>query len=338
MESFTTFITFAPLPRTAASWITRGKHSCLPLSSRCGLPVRHLRPQHPHVPAAQVSPNASPGGQAGDDADDVFNVSLPPMSSTDSSGEPIPAGPGPDADEMTVVAYNSALFPKHVGVVQAALRDTVRVEVALPLSMVVEELESGDLFIDEILPDGNAAAAGLLREGDVLVAASLPIGDVLAPLQREDALDEFASMLDCRDTATITLVVRRGDVHELRARLEKEQNKDYLAGGILDRLDEIHVPWYPIVAPDEIEDDDSAENGEPKLDLDAVREAGMDMDRDVSYTPTDEELANTPTEDGDNSYWQQVYDRSSVLRRGPPPNDGNGSGNGSGNIFGTDLW
>lgn len=316
MKSSTSFV---PLPPTPCGCRLRGTtHQYAKHTKRfCASPISltRTRVRTTHV-TAQLGTNGFPA-PGGDDTLDKSILDRPEDDDIDDTGRP---GPGPEADEETIVAYNKLIFEEEPDP-NECLKDTTLVTSSLPLGMVIEELPTGELFIDEIVPSGNAAKTGKFREGDIIIAVALPFGGALIPLPKEDAMEEFENHVNTQSDDTITLAVRRNDVVSLRSQIEEMGAAQYTPLEMMNMTKEVHVSWYPFVSPvDEEHEEDEEGSDKPQFNLEALQEAGLDMEGDVSYEPTDEELANAEGAEDDTEHWKELYERGQVQQEA----EGNG--------------
>lgn len=188
-----------------------------------------------------------------------------------------------DASEDVVMAQNQLLFRGDP--VFSALEGMEEVTVDLPLGVVLEELPTGEVFVDEVEPEGNADKSGSLREGDIIVALSLPYGSGLTFVPEEDALDSVETFVKSRAGGSMTFAVKRGsDVAILRGHVEKALYDSITEEQIKLVRDAVRTEWYPFV-PDYEEEDLS--EADKLLDL---RKSGYNMDVDIKYDPTPNEI------------------------------------------------
>eukprot|EP00186_Timspurckia_oligopyrenoides_P001442 CAMPEP_0182443800 /NCGR_PEP_ID=MMETSP1172-20130603/2429_1 /TAXON_ID=708627 /ORGANISM="Timspurckia oligopyrenoides, Strain CCMP3278" /LENGTH=240 /DNA_ID=CAMNT_0024639179 /DNA_START=66 /DNA_END=788 /DNA_ORIENTATION=- len=140
---------------------------------------------------------------------------------------------------------------------------TFVVAVERPLGIVVEETQSGLLFISELIPEGNALRTNQIQQGDVIVAASGPYGNGLVTLGSEDPSDLLATIIETREEgAPIYLEIERldGGLDALLEIIEKEN-----ARISWERMDEIvsiseSIPPKFIPLSDSDYETDEAEN------------------------------------------------------------------------------
>lgn len=192
---------------------------------------------------------------------------------------------GPDASEEVIMAQNRMLFPDDDTF--KTLEETEEVTISLPIGAVFEQLPSGELFIDEIMKGSNAEKNGLLRVGDVIIGYSLPYGTGTTLLPRENALDSLESFIVEREEDWITFVVRRGaDIEELRRSVYMYKDE----GGPLSEDQKKKIKeladsdWYPFCP--------GGDEDEPSIDdnIGELRNEGFNMDVEVGYTPSAEEI------------------------------------------------
>lgn len=190
---------------------------------------------------------------------------------------------GPDASEEAIMAQNRMLFPDDDTF--KTLEEAEEVTIKLPVGAVFEQLPSGELFIDEIMAGSNAEKTGLLHVGDVIIGHSLPYGTGTTLLPKENPLDSLESFIGDREEEWITFVVRRGaDVEELRRSVYENEGRP-LSGEQIQKIKELaNSDWYPF-CPGDDEDEPSIEDN-----ISELRREGFNMDVEVGYTPSAEEI------------------------------------------------
>lgn len=155
------------------------------------------------------------------------------------------------------------------------LRDTNIVSVKLPLGAYLEESVTGQVFVDELVPGGNAEKSGLISEGDIIVAVSLPFGDGLFPVPKNGALGMIQEHILTREEAEehfkLALVPSLG-AEFLRKQLTEKASREISALAILaENVDKIYVDEYPTVP--ERDTDDLP----PVFDADYLRGEGFNV-------------------------------------------------------------
>lgn len=190
---------------------------------------------------------------------------------------------GPDASEEAIMAQNRMLFSDDDTF--KTLDETEEVTINLPIGAVFEQLGSGELFIDEIMAGSNAEKTGLLHVGDVIIGYSLPYGTRTTLLPKEDPLDSLESVIGDREEDWIRLVVRRGaNVEQLRRSVHENEERS-LSGEQIKKIKELaDSDWYPF-CPGDDEDEPSIDDN-----ISELRREGFDMDIEVGYTPSAEEI------------------------------------------------
>jgi len=88
---------------------------------------------------------------------------------------------------------------------QAGVNDRV-VELKRPLGIVLDQDESGNVYVQTLAPRGNAARTGLVKEGDVVTMCSATFGDQLWST-RGVGLTRVLAAIKVRAGATVTLVL-----------------------------------------------------------------------------------------------------------------------------------
>ena len=80
------------------------------------------------------------------------------------------------------------------------------VELKRPLGLVLDQDDSGNVYVETVAPRGNAARTGLVKEGDVVVMCSATFGDQLWST-RGVGLTRVLSAIRVRAGPTVTLVL-----------------------------------------------------------------------------------------------------------------------------------
>lgn len=89
---------------------------------------------------------------------------------------------------------------------RTASADDRSVELKRPLGIVLEEDDSGNVYVETLAPRGNAARSGIVKEGDIVVMCSATFGDQLWST-RGVGLTRVLSAIRVRAGPTVTLVL-----------------------------------------------------------------------------------------------------------------------------------
>lgn len=222
---------------------------------------------------------------------------------------------GPDAPIDVIVAQNRLFFPDHDPL--EALKGTEEVTLSFPLGLTIEEVGGGQLFIDEVEDGGNAQRSGKIFVNDQIIGVSLPFGDGLTLVPRQNALDEVESLIRARAAdgpgAFMKLAVRR-DGPDFRAAKLAEPRTGSITPEQRERIREALLRG-PTDTPDADDGEDEGKQRPFAERAQMLRDAGFDMDIDVGYTPTTEEVIEAETMDpgvmdrpGDNDDNMEGYD------------------------------
>ncbi|CDF36827.1 unnamed protein product [Chondrus crispus] len=158
---------------------------------------------------------------------------------------------------------------------QTILREARIVSVPLPLDAYLEESASGQVFIDELVPDGNSAKTGLISEGDVIVAVSLPFGDSMIPISRTSGVKMILEHVSTRDEDEeffqLALISSPG-VEVLRAQIQELTQQEIEAHKrVREGIDKVFIDEYPEVK--RVSEDENTEAFDPKF----LRREGFDI-------------------------------------------------------------
>jgi len=123
---------------------------------------------------------------------------------------------------------------------RSASADDRVVELRRPLGLVLDEDDSGNVYVETVAPRGNAARTGLVKEGDIVVMCSATFGDQLWST-RGVGLTRVLAAIRVRAGATVTLVLESTDDRNRKvkvsakaaqkaeeARVRAQQKKDEL--------------------------------------------------------------------------------------------------------------
>lgn len=131
------------------------------------------------------------------------------------------------------------------------VRDARTISVKLPLDAYLEETASGQVFVDELVPGGNAEKSGLILEGDIIVAVSLPFGDAMFPVPDFDAITMVQDHVRTRDESEEFFnmaVVSSAGVEVLRQELaDKAQREVDNLKKMEENIEKINIDEYPTV-------------------------------------------------------------------------------------------
>lgn len=211
-------------------------------------------------------PTRSPPCASTIDEDSAADFDFPSVSSLQTTASDInpPSVHAQSNDEDNEVLATPRMLPD----------DARIVSVSLPLDAYLEESVSGQVYIDELIPDGNSAQTGLISEGDIIVAVSLPFGDGMFPVPNENALQMVQDYVQSRDEDEeffkMALISSAG-VQVFRQELQDKIQLDIQARKVLDEnIDKIYINEYPSVKPQE---DVIAE----RFNAEFLREEGFDV-------------------------------------------------------------
>ncbi|KAI0563310.1 PDZ domain containing protein [Gracilaria domingensis] len=129
---------------------------------------------------------------------------------------------------------------------------TKLVSLPLPLGVFTEQTVDGQVFVDEVDDEGNAAKPGGLQVGDVIEAVSLPYGNSLFPVPKTNGMDMIADYISSRDPSEslFHIAVSKGhDINDLRGRVEVDESW-LTADEAAKMAEKIHITDYPIVIPE----------------------------------------------------------------------------------------
>ena len=123
---------------------------------------------------------------------------------------------------------------------RSASADDRVVELRRPLGLVLDEDDSGNVYVETVAPRGNAARTGLVKEGDIVVMCSATFGEQLWST-RGVGLTRVLAAIRVRAGATVTLVLESADDRNRKvkmsakaaqkaeeARVRAQQKKDEL--------------------------------------------------------------------------------------------------------------
>ena len=101
---------------------------------------------------------------------------------------------------------------------RAAGPDDRVVELKRPLGLVLDEDDSGNVYVETVAPRGNAARTGLVKEGDVVVMCSATFGDQLWST-RGVGLTRVLAAIRVRAGPTVTLVLESAADMDRKAKM-----------------------------------------------------------------------------------------------------------------------
>lgn len=144
---------------------------------------------------------------------------------------------------------------------------TTTVTLNLPLGFYLEETPDGVVFIDELVPDGNAAKSGLVKVGDIITAVSLPFGDAIHPVPSFAGLDMVEQHITSRDDDTFRITINSSqDIQSLRDQVVRGQYNELSIERMQEMSVKINVPEYPILPPEAEEELSEADRKQSFLD------------------------------------------------------------------------
>lgn len=158
---------------------------------------------------------------------------------------------------------------------RALLLEARIVSVRLPLDAYLEESASGQVFIDELVPDGNSAKTGLISEGDIIVAVSLPFGDAMVPVSKTCGVEMIQVHVSTRDEDEeffqLALISSPG-VEVLRAQMQENTQQEIEAQKhVRESIDMVYIDEYPQVKRV------SGDKNTKGFDLEFLRRSGFDI-------------------------------------------------------------
>mmetsp|Transcript_26375 Transcript_26375/g.40835 ORF Transcript_26375/g.40835 Transcript_26375/m.40835 type:complete len:195 (+) Transcript_26375:78-662(+) len=107
---------------------------------------------------------------------------------------------------------------------RTASADDRSVELKRPLGLVLEEDDSGNVYVETVAPRGNAARSGMIKEGDIVVMCSATFGDQLWST-RGVGLTRVLSAIRVRAGPTVTLVLESPADRERKAKMTTKAAK-----------------------------------------------------------------------------------------------------------------
>merc|ERR1719162_659210 len=102
----------------------------------------------------------------------------------------------------------------------AGFNDRV-VELKRPLGLILNEDDSGNVFVENVAPRGNAARTGMVKEGDIVVMCSATFGDQLWST-RGAGLSRVLSAIRIRAGPTIKLALESTNENASRAKMSSK--------------------------------------------------------------------------------------------------------------------
>lgn len=98
------------------------------------------------------------------------------------------------------------------------------VELLKPLGLVLNQDESGNVYVETVAPKGNAARTGKVKEGDIVTMCSATFGDEMWST-RGVGLNRVLAAIRVRAGNTVKLVVESPDQYKKKAALTTQQRK-----------------------------------------------------------------------------------------------------------------
>lgn len=96
------------------------------------------------------------------------------------------------------------------------------VELNRPLGLVLNEDESGNVYVETVAPNGNAARTGQVQEGDIVTMCSATFGDDMWST-RGVGLSRVLAAIRVRAGATVKLVLETPDQYKKKATITTKQ-------------------------------------------------------------------------------------------------------------------
>lgn len=167
-------------------------------------------------------------------------------------------GPFPNNEELT---------DKYAGY----LDNAKIVSIPLPLDVYLEEAEDGRVYVDEVIPGGNAERTGCVSEGDIIRAVSLPFGDALFPLPSTGGLSLVQEYIGSRgEGLEFRMALVPSDIEALKQTTNHSENVPMTSEERAENAKKIHIAEYPF-APRKRQ---SEKGG---LDLEFLRSEGFEV-------------------------------------------------------------
>merc|ERR1712151_151386 len=91
-----------------------------------------------------------------------------------------------------------------------------------PLGLVLQEDDSGNVYVDTVAPNGNAARTGQVQEGDIVTMCSATFGDEMWST-RGVGLSRVLAAIRLRAGATVKLVFESPNAYEKKAAVTSKQ-------------------------------------------------------------------------------------------------------------------
>lgn len=152
------------------------------------------------------------------------------------------------------------------------LDDARIVSIPLPLDVYLEESAQGKVYVDEVIPRGNAEKTGCVFEGDVVIAVSLPFGDALHPVPSLGGLDLVQEHISSRgEGLEFRMALIPSNIEALRQEAVDAQDAQMTYAQMGEIAKKIFTEEYPF-APSHQEDVQ-----EGQLDFEILREEGFDI-------------------------------------------------------------
>ena len=107
---------------------------------------------------------------------------------------------------------------------RSASADDRVVELKRPLGLVLDEDDSGNVYVETVAPRGNAARTGQVKEGDILVMCSATFGEQLWST-RGVGLTRVLAAIRVRAGPTVTLVLESPSERERKSKMTAKAAK-----------------------------------------------------------------------------------------------------------------